>query len=114
MTQTDITAERVAHNNVIFRDANEQIGEAAQRYVPDETVPFICECPDTSCTVLLRLTLADYESVRADATHFINAPGHDAADEGWAHVIERREGYDIVEKVGRAASIAEDLDPRSD
>jgi len=113
VAQTETTAERVAQNNVTFRKANEQIGEAAQQYVPDEAVPFICECPDTSCTELVRLTLPEYEAVRAYPTHFINAPGHHAAAAGWAQVVEPRDGYDIVEKVGRAGRIAEDLDPRS-
>jgi hypothetical protein len=114
VTQTQLTAERVARNQATFREANEGIEAAAQRYDIEGRVPFICECSEPGCVEILRLQLAEYEAVRATPTHFISAPGHYRAAEGWADVIERRDGYEIVEKVGEAGSVAEALDPRSD
>jgi hypothetical protein len=44
--------------------------------------------------------------------HFFHVPGHEDAA-GAAQVAARRDGYVIVEKLGRAGDIAEALDERS-
>ena len=43
-----MTEERIARNDSIFRDANEQINASAREHDTDEeqAVPFICECAD--------------------------------------------------------------------
>src|SRR6185437_10868514 len=99
-----VSAERVARNDATFREANEAIARSAAG-VDIERVPFICECADERCTAIVRLSRAEYEEVRADPTHFINVPGHEASAGGYVTVIARRAGYDIVEKVGEAAVI---------
>jgi hypothetical protein len=114
VSQTERTAERVARNDAIFRDANEGIQDAARRYSIAGGVPFLCECADPRCMEILRLELAEYEEIRARPTYFINARGHHTAAQGWATVVERRNGYDVVEKVGRAAGVVEAFDPRGD
>jgi hypothetical protein len=114
MSQIHLTAQRVAQNQARFREANEGIEQAALEYDVDEGLPFICECSDPECVEILRLKLADYEAIRATSTHFIHSPGHDRGVEGWGNVIERRDGYEVVEKVGDAAAVAEALDPRSE
>jgi hypothetical protein len=101
--------ERIARNNVTFRDANEHIGAAAGVYGIDSPVPFICECADARCSEIVRLTLEQYEEVRADSRRFLNVPGHEDA----AEIVEERDGYVIVEKVGRAGDIVDALDERS-
>jgi hypothetical protein len=114
MSQIQLTAQRVAQNQATFREANEGIEQAARENdVDGGGLPFICECSDTACVKILRVKLADYETVRATPTHFICAPGHHRAAEGWGSVIDRRDGYDVVEKIGDAAAVAEMLDPRS-
>ena len=90
--------ERIARNNATFRDANEHIGAAAGAYGIDSPIPFICECAD-----------AQYEEVRADSRHFLNVPGHQDA----AEIVAERDGYVIVEKLGRAGDIVDALDERS-
>ena len=114
MTETQLSAERVARNQATFRKANEGIQEAARDYELDDVVPFICECSEPSCVEIVRLTLAEYESVRAESTHFISVPGHHRAAAAWARVVECRDGYEIVAKIGRAAGVADALDPRSE
>jgi hypothetical protein len=57
------------------------------------------------------LTPADYERVRADPRRFVVVAGHEVPDA--ESVVERHPGYLLVEKVGEAASVAEELDPRS-
>ena len=113
MADKDATAERVGHNNAVFRNANERIQGAAAAYAADGLVPFLCECPDPSCTKLVRMPLADYEAVRSASTRFINALGHPDSAHEWSTVVERRDSYEIVEKTGAAARVAEAMDPRS-
>src|SRR4051812_50219639 len=69
-------AERVARNDSTFRHANEQIERAAEP-LGIEPVPFLCECAEERCTEIVRLTLAQYEAVRAEPRWFVNAPGHE-------------------------------------
>jgi hypothetical protein len=47
--------------------------------------------------------------VRADPTHFINAPGHESNAGPHAVVVERKDGYVVVQKVGDAAAIVKEL-----
>jgi hypothetical protein len=107
-----LTEERIARNNATFRDANEHISAAAGVYGIDSPVPFICECADASCSQIVPLTLEEYEEIRAHSRHFLQVPGHqDAA--AMAQIVARRDGYVIVEKLGRGGEIAETLDERS-
>jgi hypothetical protein len=105
--------ERIARNNSTFREANEHISAAAGVYGIDSPVPFICECADARCSQIVRLTRDQYEEVRADSRHFLNAPGHQDAAGGEAVVVAERDGYVIVEKLGRGAEIVEALDERT-
>jgi hypothetical protein len=108
----DLSAERVARNDSVFRDANEAIAESAAEHDLTDRVPFICECAEPTCTELVQLSLVEYEMVRADSRRFLNAPGHEVAGGGHVAVVERRDGYVVVEKVGEAGKIAEELDAR--
>jgi hypothetical protein len=113
-TAPDPTAERVARNDAIFREANESISGAAREYGVETRVPFICECADPACTMIVQVELRDYERIRAHARWFLNAPGHYPAAQGYADVVDSRDGYDVVEKLGDAGELAEELDPRTD
>jgi len=105
------SGERVAFNDDIFRKANEQIRARAEVAPAEfEWLPFICECADESCVQVLQVPRDEYERVRSDARLFINAPGHESAAQGWAEVVERHDGYVVVEKQGRAGEIVEMLD----
>jgi hypothetical protein len=105
------SAERVARNDAAFREANERIAQAG-RDLEIEPIPFLCECADEECTSVVRLSLDEYAEIRSDPTHFLNLPGHDDAGGPHAQVIEERDGYVVVEKVGLAARIVTELDER--
>jgi hypothetical protein len=107
-----LTEKRIARNDATFREANEQIGAAAGIYGIEGAVPFICECADPACSEIVPLELRQYEEIRADSRHFLNVPGHEAAAQGAAVVIDKREDYVIVEKVGHAGDVVEALDER--
>jgi hypothetical protein len=105
--------ERIARNQATFRDANERIHAAAGVYAVDMPVPFICECANPTCSDVVPLELREYEEIRSDPRRFLNKPGHQAAAQGAAIVVDERNGYVIVEKVGHAGEIAEALDERT-
>ena len=105
--------ERIARNDSTFREANEKIARAASDYERVEHVPFICECATESCTVIVNLSLAEYEEVRSSPTRFFVAPGHQPS-EGLVSLLEDRESYVVLEKEGRAGEVTTELDPRSD
>ena len=58
------------------------------------------------------LRKADYERVRSDSSRFVIVPGHEVPDV--ETVIERNEGWAIVEKAPEVTGIVEELDPRTD
>ena len=105
-----LTEERIARNDALFRDANERIKTFAVEYSPREgPVPFICECADRQCQDIVRLRLDEYENVRSNPRWFINVPGHQVAALGAATVVETHNEYVVVEKVGHAGEVAEQL-----
>ena len=100
-----------ARNEALFREVNERI-EAVSKTVPpdEEQMQFLCECDDTACTEKVSARRAEYEAVRAVATHFIVLPGHDDPDV--ERVALRNERFLVVEKEGQAAHEAQEDDPR--
>lgn len=95
----NLTATRIQHNNRVFREANDRIRGAAEQYEHGlERIPFLCECPVESCVDALRLTPEEYASVRANDRHFMTAVGHEEAERPVGEVVERRDGYVLVEK----------------
>ena len=75
-------------------------------------MPFICECAEPSCREVVRLTLAAYREVRGDPRHFVNVPGHQVAAGAAGRVVAQHDGYVVVEKIGYAGQVAEELDTR--
>ena len=72
---------------------------------------FRCECGDQGCTCAIRLTLAEYESVRAYATHFAIARHHENPESD--QLIEEHERFAVVEAVsGEAVKLARRSNPR--
>jgi len=106
----DVSNERIGSNESLFREANEGIERGLWPGEEDERVPFRCECARLECAEAVRLTPAEYEHVRADPRRFVVVPGHEILRA--EVVVERRGGYLVVEKVGEAAEVAEELDPR--
>jgi hypothetical protein len=98
-------------NEALLREVNERIEDTSTALAPDEELMhFLCECDDTACAEKVSATRAEYEAVRAVATHFIVLPGHEDPDV--ERVALRNERFLVVEKKGRAAQEAEKSDPR--
>jgi hypothetical protein len=112
----DRTAEKIGRNNSIFREANDGIDVAVGDYglhggPGAPRVPFLCECSDSRCTNVIRLTRAEYRHVRSNPRWFAHAPGHEAEVEEAVRLLERHDGYIVVEKIGRAGELAAELAP---
>jgi metal-responsive CopG/Arc/MetJ family transcriptional regulator len=98
-------------NEALFREVNEQIEGVSKTVPPDEQLmEFLCECDNRDCAEKISATRAEYEAVRAIATHFIVLPGHEDPDV--EHIALQNERFLVVEKEGRAAQAAEKGDPR--
>jgi hypothetical protein len=111
MSESDLRQERAARNEALFRRVNERVEEVNRAFdtILDDA-DFVCECADVDCIEKIRMTLPEYEALRSEATRFAVKPGHLAP--AAERVIEERAGYVIVQKLGRAAERARELDPR--
>ena len=101
--------ERAAQNEIVFREANEKLGEKRVELDVGGPTPFLCECSDPDCTQVIRLTLQEYEHVRSNPTWFLVAAGHEPVD---GRPAEEHGEYAILEKTGVAGAMAEDENPR--
>jgi hypothetical protein len=107
----DTRQQRVAKNEALFREVNERIEEINAVLEGAEDHDFLCECGDDDCTAPIRMTLEEYEQVRAEPTHFAIVPGHEARDV--ETVVSQNERFAIVDKESPAAAqIAVERDPR--
>jgi len=107
----DENASRIAKTEALFRDVNERIAEAAQRFDSDEA-EFVCECADAECTDRVSAPLEDYERARADGARFLLLSGHE--DTRVERVVRAKRGYSIVEKFERSiAAMVRRLNPRA-
>ena len=104
-----ITADddlRRAKNEAMFREVNERVVELPR----GRQFEVLCECGDSDCTETVRITLEEYEAVRAHPTAFVVIPGHENPDVDRV----RSEGPDflVVTKEGSAGDLARQHDPR--
>ena len=105
----DEQTRRVAENESLFRQVNEHVVAGGRR--PAESFEIICECQDTSCMDHLRVTTETYQRARSEPTDFLLRPGH--ARPEFETVIESHEDFEVVRKIGAAAALTKQLDPRS-
>jgi hypothetical protein len=103
--------ERAARNEALFREVNESIVELAERHGGSQTGEFVCECSRPSCATRIHVPLDVYEQVRAHPRRFVLASDH--VDGTVERIVDRRDGYVIVEKEGAAGRVAERTNPRS-
>jgi hypothetical protein len=118
VVRVELTAERVARNESVFRLANESIAATARHLGAElERIPFICECPRPGCTTVVPLSLDEYEHVRAEGAWFLVALGHEVYDVDGVAIARKQEQhatFSLMEKIGTAGVVSEELDPRQD
>ena len=102
----DARAERIAENEARFRDINERLRGDLQPVITDaEALRFVCECGNASCREGVAVPLAEYRAVRLHPRRFAVVPGHEIVDV--ETVVERHEGYLVIEKPEDVAHILE-------
>jgi hypothetical protein len=103
---------RAARNQSLYREVNERIEDLNKRFdaALSAGATWVCECADTECSEPMELTLGEYEELRSQPNRFAVLPGH--VLETVEHVVATHDGYVVVEKVGPAATVAAELDPR--
>ena len=102
---------RIAATESLFREVNERIAEAAERFDAKDA-EFICECGDPSCTTRVEATLHEYEQVRDDGATFLLSLGHE--DEQIETVVEEKPDHAVVRKIDpRVVPLVLELDPRA-
>jgi hypothetical protein len=108
----DERGRRVGVNEALFREVNEQIRSLVDEDGANgDSITVICECGDTDCTERLELLLSEYERIRSDSLLYVVSRGHEIP--AIEKIVERRDGWEVVRKVGAASEVAEETDPRS-
>jgi len=107
---SDAAVEKNARTAVVFREVNEQIAGLNATWHQAGIGLFICECSDTSCAESLEITPEEYERVRANGARFLILPGHELLE--LERVVDGNRRFVVVEKVGLAATVARNADPR--
>jgi hypothetical protein len=102
--------DRLARNEVLFREVNERIGEVTEA-AGESWTEFLCECAVVECKDVIALTMEEYEAVRADPTTFAVARGHELRE--IEDVIRETERFNLVRKHEDESEIARRTDPRS-
>jgi hypothetical protein len=109
----NLNPSRVASNEALFRQVNERIEEKTEGIASEPDTPelweFLCECGAESCVERVHLSMGEYESVRADPTHFVLLPGHELPE---AEVVQsENERFIVVEKTVEEFELGQ-IDPR--
>ena len=108
----DAREERLAQNEILFREVNERIEQTATPHGTDwHLYEFLCECSNMDCTLRLPMAIATYEEVRSDPACFLVALGHELPE--IEEVLYRTSDYQVVKKEGEAARLVTREDPRS-
>jgi hypothetical protein len=101
----DARVRRLAANEAIARQVNEQVEQLGRRWnQPSEPLEILCECSLAECTQRLHVPLDDYLGVRENDTRFMLVDDHIVEE------IERRVGKagdaTVVEKIGPGRDVA--------
>lgn len=111
-TMQDATEQRAGLNESAFRRVNESIRRGVGLKNSSHAIAIVCECARLGCSDVLEVEVGAYEQVRLDPTRFVISHGHEVPDV--EQVIERTAGYAVVQKLGAAAEVAEENDPRAE
>jgi hypothetical protein len=92
--------ERAARNEEVFRGVNERIASGGSLHGVTRPMPFHCECDRDRCFESITILPREYLTIADERYRFVIAPGHE--DPRIERVVEVRDGYTVVEKVGEA------------
>jgi hypothetical protein len=98
-------AIRRARNEVSLRKYNEHV-EAKRMRTQPTTAQWVCECADENCGQPVTMSIAEYEAVRVEPTHFLVAASEEHVAPDIEYVVRRAPGYWVVAKTGVGAEIS--------
>lgn len=98
-------AIRHAKNEVLLRRYNEHV-EAERMLVQPTLSEWVCECADERCAQPVKLSIAEYEAVRAEPTHFFVVPSDEHVAPEIEYVVGREPRYWVIAKIGVGAEIS--------
>jgi hypothetical protein len=109
----DAQKGRLAQNEDFFREVNEKINAKAESHGRDaHEYEFFCECSDPSCVERVKLTLAEYEHIRAEPKRFVVQKDHVIRE--IEHVVEAVADHMVIEKHGEAGRVAVELEAETE
>jgi len=108
--EMDQRAREIGRHQALFREVNERIEELAETFDLKDELTILCECGWGECDERIALREDEYDRLRRIPTHFAVLPGHEIPDV--ERVVERHDGFVVVEKFGESANVAIRLDPR--
>jgi len=94
--------ERQAKNEALFRSLNERVRQVTDTLpldgIADDERPdeYLCECADDACMERIKLTRAEYESLRSSPIQFAVRPDHVVPD--IETVVAANERFMVVRK----------------
>jgi hypothetical protein len=77
-------------NSQLFRSVNERIEHLSEAVVGD--FDFVCECNDSTCTKVMRMSAQEFQILRSDSSLFAVVPGHEEFED----VAGRTERYVLI------------------
>ena len=110
----DAREERLARNEATFRELNEAIETEVHARLSgpqSRLAGYVCECGNTDCAEIVRMTIPQYEEVRRDPCLFVVSPGHELPEV--EDVAYRETGFVVVRKHDDVAEIVQETDPRA-
>jgi hypothetical protein len=92
----NVSTERFARNQGIFREVNERLREVADLSVT--LTEYVCECSGAQCSETIELDLSEYDAIRSTPNAFVIAPGHEQLTR--ERVVEdTNDRFMLIEKV---------------
>jgi hypothetical protein len=72
------TPDAMPVERAIFREVNEHIRALTARWGICEASDFVCECADPECVAAVRMSVADFDRLRAQAGRYVLSRDHSA------------------------------------
>jgi hypothetical protein len=105
VTDDDARIRRLAANEAIARQVNEQVEQLGERWnTPDEPLELLCECSRAECTQRLHVSLAEYRAVRDNDARFMLVDDH--VDTEIERRVDQVGDATVVEKFGPGRDVA--------
>jgi hypothetical protein len=99
---------RIAEQQLAFRAQNERIYASADAVPVLGPIPFVCECADPTCTEIVRLSDAEYDTITQHPRRFFNISGHEtpSVEAGAEELVTVVGDLTVVVKIGAAGELA--------